>query len=297
MEFIIDKPWKFDEKYAVPLTIKRSLNLNNEPYRIYGNTPQQKQITRNIGFFGGGPISLHMYTPRMGCVSFEKLPLQVIVSNNSSTHVEKVKFTLRKIIYYNSIVPARVTREEIVKVMKKEAGGVDKKSEQKYEHNIEIPDLPSTDYDISKIIHIRYEIQVEAKISGLHKNLIEKLPLVVATVPMSAGQNIGLVQMPMPSEARPPVVSMPMPVLFPDLPSSDPPQYPSLMPYPSIPSAPPLDFSYGSPNSTRSSICSSQWDTPPSYNDVYGSPSQRSTGSSQRSSFIGTDKSSLPAYT
>lgn len=37
------------------------------------------------------------------------------------------------------------------------------------------------------------------------------------------------------------------------------------------PSAPPIEF--GSPNSTRSSICSQQvWDTPPSYEQVYNGP-------------------------
>lgn len=46
MEFIVDKPWQFDEKYEVPLTIIKSLDLNFDPF---ARVPQQKQITRSIG--------------------------------------------------------------------------------------------------------------------------------------------------------------------------------------------------------------------------------------------------------
>lgn len=186
MEFIVDKPWKFDEKYEVVVNIFKTRNeIYNPQTQIL---PRQKQITRNIGFIGGGPISLHIFTPRSFYAPGEKLQLQVIVSNFSSTHVDKVKFTLRKIIDYYSLLPNRTTRQEIEKVLRKEAGGVDKQKEQKYEHLLTIPELPATDDTASKIINIKYEIKVEVKISGLYKNLVESIPVIIASVPLEPAQ-------------------------------------------------------------------------------------------------------------
>lgn len=311
---IINRPWKFDEKYEIPLNIRCSYDLNLNPPLAQTN---QRQITRNIGFFGGGPISLHVSTPRSGCLIGGRLPLQVICANHSSTPVEKVKFALRQIVEYHSTKPHGHMRSECNRVMRKEAGGVEKKSEQTYEHVLEIPaDLPATTCQ-SPIIRFRYEIQVEAKLSGLYKNLVQTIPLVLGTIPFyeDLGEAMGNVSLgfvsPLNAAIQPNqhqlAMSMPMPYsgnssMFSEAPAYPqnpahvpPPQYNQISSYQSpfnrhsitnssirsdsfvpTPSAPPLDFD--SPNSTRSSICSQQqvWDTPPSYDQVFA-PAQASS--------------------
>lgn len=329
LEFTVDKPWQFDEKYEVPFTVLRSVDLNVD---LYARLPQEKQTTRNIGFFNGGPISLHVHTPHTGCVPGSLLPIQVIVNNNSSTHVDKVKFALLKIVDYISTTANRASRQETIKVLKKQAGGVEKKCEQRYEHSLEIPDLPATDSTSSQIIKIRYEIHVSVIIHGMHKDIEEIIPLTIGTIPLrdddgARGEQqpppvvippiapgaIGFMTMPMPMMVSyppqmpayppPPIPALP----YPQYPATPPthPQYCSLpvlpsgaatmSPYPtmagaaaatppitpriSLPTAPPFDFTYGSPDSTRSSIRSQHWDTPPSYNDVFGSPSSSMSSS------------------
>lgn len=298
MEFTIDRKWELSHKtYKVPLIIMKSFDLNFDPY---ARTPQQKQLTRNIGLIHSGPISLHLLIPRSGFACGEKLPIQVVVSNNSSTHVEKVKFTLRKIIDYHSKSPARSTKQEILKILKKEAGGVSKKSEQKYEHLLDVPELPSSDKQTSNIIHISYDIVVEVKISGLYKNLIETVPITIGTVALQnvdlpgwSGAASGLhANQSLPS--FPTAMPMPHSTIYPSLPSHLNNTYPPAAENPStlfntsspiqhlipeqrristnVPSAPPLDFYSVSPDSTRSSICA---DAPPSYSDVFGSPQHR----------------------
>lgn len=293
MEFTIDRKWKLDKTYKVPLTIMKSLDLNFDPY---ARVPQQKQLTRNIGIIQSGPISLHLFIPRTGFACGEKLPIQVVVTNNSSTHVDKVKFTLRKIVDYHSKTPTRTTKQEIVKVLKKEAGGVSKKSEQKYEHLLDVPELAASDKQASNIIHISYDIVVEVKISGLYKNLIETVPVTIGTVAL---QNVdmpgwgGTAYALQECQSLPTLpTAMPNSTVYPSLPSHLNDSYPPAAENPSSafstsspiqnqlgeprrnttnipPSAPPLDFYSVSPNSTRSSICA---DAPPSYSDVFGSP-------------------------
>lgn len=294
MEFTIDRKWKLDKTYKVPLTIMKSLDLNFDPY---ARVPQQKQLTRNVGLIHSGPISLHVYIPRSGYACGEKLPIQVIVSNNSSTHVEKVKFSLRKIVDYHSKAPARSTKQEIVRILKKEACGVNKKSEQKYEHLLDVPELSASDKQASNIIHISYDIVVEVKVSGLYKNLIESVPITIGTVALrtvdlpgwnstsTSGIRDNL------STSLPPLpMSMPQSSMYPSLPANLNNSYPSANnPFdtsspvpPSVvprrsstnnmpPSAPPLDFYSVSPNSTRSSICA---DAPPSYSEIFGTSTE-----------------------
>lgn len=343
LEFVVDKPWQFDEKYEVPLTIVRSLDLN---YDLYARVPQQKQTTRNVGFIGSGPVSLHVHIPRTGVVPGELLPLQVIVSNFSSTEVDKVSFVLRKVIDYNSSAVPRHTKQEIVQVLKKEAGGVEAKKDQRYEHQLLIPELASSDTDASSIINISYEIQVEAKMHGMfNKDLIVTIPLTVATIPLhdestpvaaslppvapGTSTYIPVMTMPMPSAQYPLVPAMPAypspshhsaqyPPSYPAVPLHmlahemlDPSEAPQA-PYPTygtprapprqhhgssgastprMATAPPLDFTFASPNSTRDSVCSQQWDTPPTYDEVFGSPGHSMTSSHNSAAF--DDSSSM----
>lgn len=347
LEFVVDKPWQFDEKYEVPLTIFRSLDLNYDPY---ARVPQQKQTTRNVGFIGSGPVSLHVHIPRTGVVPGELLPLQVIVSNFSSTEVDKVSFVLRKVIDYNSSALPRHTKQEIVQVLKKEAGGVEAKKDQRYEHQLLIPELASSDTDASGIINIHYEIQVEAKMHGMfNKDLIETIPLTVATIPLrdesipatgslppvAPGTASYIPAMPMPMP-MPSVLAMPAYPSPPQHIAQYPPSYPAAphhhilagdipglfgapnasgapqAPYPTygtpqapprqhhgtsgastprMATAPPLDFTFASPNSTRSSVCSQQWDTPPTYDEVFGSPGHSMTSSHNSAAF--DDSSSI----
>lgn len=184
LEFIVDKPWKFDEKQTVALSIIQRLNLN---YAFGTLQPFENQLTRNIGYIGSGPISLHCFIPKAGYVAGERIPVQVIVSNNSRIHVDKVKFALNKVVDYHSMTPGVAIKREIQRLLKKEAGGVAKKTEQRYEHVIDVPvTTPSQDSRISRLIYITYELRVEVKLGGLYKNLVITIPLTVGTIPHSA---------------------------------------------------------------------------------------------------------------
>lgn len=112
------------------------------------------------------------------------------MTNHSKVHVEKIKFALNKIIDYHSKTPLAIKRE-IHRMLKKEAGGVSKKTEQRYEHVIEVPTtMPSQDSITSRLIHIKYELKVEAKLGGLYKNLVITIPITIGNVPHSINGRI-----------------------------------------------------------------------------------------------------------
>lgn len=188
LEFVIDKAWKFDEKQSLFLNIIQSVNLNSAFNTLQ---PFENQLTRNIGYINSGPISVHVYIPKTGYICGERLAVQVIVSNNSRIQVEKLKFVLNKIVDYHSKIPGAAIKREIQRLLKKEAGGVAKKTEQRYEHVIDMPmTTPSQDSSTSRLIYISYELNVEAKIKGLYKNLLLAVPLKIGTIPHSNNNHL-----------------------------------------------------------------------------------------------------------
>lgn len=324
MEFVIDKPWKFDEKQTVLLNIIQFADLNHVSNALQS---VEKLLTRNIGYIGSGPISLHVFIPKSAYVPNERMPVQLVITNNSRTPVDKVKFSIHKIVEYHSLAPVTVSKREVVKILKKEAGGVHKKTEQRYEHVIDIPYLmPSDELSPSRIIHIKYEIKVEAKISGMFRNLIISIPLIVGSMPndgalsatarpltnitssaaipasiyphmpvgfhmnrlsldsdsadtitSQSGQNVPISPsssvVSMPSSITPSITS---PLHSTELPNRHHPNTSTVQP-----TAPPLELCSDVPISSTHST-SIRMDAPPTYDQVFGSPS--SVTSSNRSS-------------
>lgn len=261
LEFVVDKPWKFDEKQTISLKIIQNVNLNSAFSTLQ---PFENQLTRNIGYINCGPLSVHVYIPKTGYICGERLAVQVIVSNNSRIHVEKLKFALNKIVDYHSKSPGAAIKREIQRLLKKEAGGVAKKSEQRYEHVIDIPiTTPSQDSSTSRLIYISYELNVEAKLVGFYKNLLIAIPLKIGSIPHSINNQL-------------------QNTIFPALPE---------LPAPSTSSFQPRRSSMTSISSFRSNISHNSHNTRASQSDR--SNNIDSSASSTVDSLISSDNSSL----
>lgn len=74
MEFVIDKPWKFNEKHTIALNIIQTMDLNSLPDAMKAF---EQQLTKSIGFIDSGPISLHIFIPKTGFIFDEIIPVQV----------------------------------------------------------------------------------------------------------------------------------------------------------------------------------------------------------------------------
>lgn len=101
-------------------------------------------------------------------------------------------------------------RRESERLFKKEVEGVAKKSDQTFEQDIDVPvTTPSQDLKSSRLIHIKYELNVELKLGTLYKNLMVTIPIVVGNVPHFAAEADQPVlrssisqQMPLPQDPR-----------------------------------------------------------------------------------------------
>lgn len=76
-----------------------------------------------------------------------------------------------------------VIKQDFERLLKKEVDGMAKKSERKIEQTIEVPvTAPSQEANTSQLIHIKYELRIEAKLGALYKNLIMTIPITIGTI-------------------------------------------------------------------------------------------------------------------
>lgn len=181
LKVVIQKPWTFDEKYTIPLTIVRNVTVST--IDMLDNQIQHyrqdlcKAMTRNVSVFGSGPISLIAKIPRQYVVRNEKLNLHVTVDNCSSVHVDKLRFTIIQKVSYRSIKPMYHIKTEEATIFTKETGGVEKKTERSFAHDLLIPACPPT-HD-ANIITFEYVLNVEAILPAFYKNLLVSFNLTI----------------------------------------------------------------------------------------------------------------------
>lgn len=103
----------------------------------------------------------------------------------STIPVDEMKFLLRKIVSYHSQTPSSKTKEEIVDIQERRTGGVSKHDHGRFLVSLPVPPVPPTNINLCKVIHISYEIKVEARLSGLHTNPYIRIPITIGTIPLN----------------------------------------------------------------------------------------------------------------
>lgn len=177
LRVMIQKPWSFDEKHIIPLSIVRHI-MAPEHLRL-NPIPLTRQITKTISIFGNRPISITSVLPEPFAIRNENIKLFVTVANNSNINVEKLKFSIVQLITFYSFVPLRTFKMDNVVIFQKEAGNVQKKSERTFAHDLLVPACQPSDSELSRVIKIGYEMRIEAVLHGFFKNLVMTLPFTI----------------------------------------------------------------------------------------------------------------------
>ncbi|GLH04435.1 uncharacterized protein GBIM_10148 [Gryllus bimaculatus] len=77
------------------------------------------------------------------------------------------------------------TETESTKVVQMVLNGVASNDKYSWTERLEVPSLPPSYLKHCTIIDIAYSLEVEVKISGLHKNMFIRVPIVIGTVPLA----------------------------------------------------------------------------------------------------------------
>ena len=182
---VIDRPWKFDLTYKVAFTVIKQLDLNYENPALKIPTKMEIVDTFYCGLCKTAPLFLAASIPISGYVAGQNITVSVEINNESRIDVDDVKISLKKIIFYNSQTPSKRTKEEILTEAEIRCGGVLKRNKGKFAQKLLIPAVPPSNLNYCRVLNVSYEVHVTAKIAGVHRNPLLKLPITVGTVPLN----------------------------------------------------------------------------------------------------------------
>lgn len=180
----LERPWKFDLKFCFAFTVIKVLDLNYDNPAL--RSPLKAEITKTF-FFGLSSKALYVSAsiPMSGYVAGQSVAISIKINNESSTDVEEVKISLKKVINYNSQTPRRKTRERIESAAEVRHAGVVGKSMGNIEALLTIAPVPPTNVAFCRVLQVFYEIHVVAKVGGIHRSPVLRLPVTIGTVPLS----------------------------------------------------------------------------------------------------------------
>ncbi|XP_037038611.1 arrestin domain-containing protein 17-like isoform X2 [Bradysia coprophila] len=185
VRLVLERPWKFDQSYKVAFTVLKPFDLNYDSPIL--RIPSQMELNKNFccGPCRTGPFSIVASIPQSGFVSGQIISVSAEVTNMSTIPVDEMKFVLRKIVSYHSQTPTSKTKEEIVDIQERRVGGVSKNDHGRFLVSLPVPPVPPTNVNLCKVIHIMYEIKIEARLSGLHQNPYIRIPITIGTIPLN----------------------------------------------------------------------------------------------------------------
>ena len=189
VKLVMDRPLKFDLTYTVAFTVLKQLDLNYENPAL--RIPSKMDTLKSFywGFCKTKPLFMSVSIPFSGYVAGQSVNIAIEINNESRVDIEELKVSLKKIIHYNSQTPRMCTKEEILTESEIRCGGHAARKKGRFDQQLMIPAVPPTNISYCRVLTVSYEIHVLAKVPGIHRNPVVKLPITIGTVPLTSYQN------------------------------------------------------------------------------------------------------------
>ncbi|CAO1405630.1 unnamed protein product [Diamesa tonsa] len=189
VKLVMDRPMKFDLTYTVAFTVLKQLDLNYENPALRIPTKMETIKSFYWGFCKTKPMYICVSIPFSGYVAGQSVNIEIEINNQSRVDIEELKVSLKKIIHYNSQTPRMRTKEEILTESEIRCGGHAAHKKGRFDQQLVIPAVPPTNISYCRVLTVSYEIHVLAKVPGIYRNPVVKLPITIGTVPLTSYQN------------------------------------------------------------------------------------------------------------
>lgn len=143
-----------------------------------------------------GPLSIVASIPQSGYVPGQSVIVTANILNRSNMPIDDIRYYLRRIVQYHSQTPAMKTKEEIINIQQQRTGGLSRNDDARFKVALLIPAVPPTNISLCKVVHITYDVKIEAKVSKMHANPFVLIPITIGTVPLNENGAIVPVQPP-----------------------------------------------------------------------------------------------------
>lgn len=122
--------------------------------------------------------------PKSGFVPEEMLEFTVSINNLSHVDIASLRATIKKVITYNSDIPAVKSKTSTEDVIEMTIRGITGKRKSSHTSKIQIPkDVIPTNSHCSRILQVSYELMIEAIAEGCHVNVEVKTPIMIGSCP------------------------------------------------------------------------------------------------------------------
>ncbi|BFF89512.1 arrestin domain-containing protein 17 [Drosophila madeirensis] len=189
----IVQSWKYDSLFSRAFTVLQTKDLFT--YKSVAHVPVQAKSAKTFGFwpFKSDPLSLELTLPQSIFYPGQMVPLSLLVGNDSNIKVQELKVSLAMIVTYFSDLGCGSNMERF-SVVKMRSDGVLRNTRKQFEFQLQVPSTPATCFHLCRIIKIAYQIEVVAKVKGMHVNATLYVPVTICGAPQSAHARQALTQ-------------------------------------------------------------------------------------------------------
>lgn len=131
------------------------------------------------------PLSIVASVPQTGYVPGQTIIISASVVNDSNVDIKAMKYSLMKTVIYHSQTPAHKTKHEVTVIQENRGLGVAKRTKETCQVALMVPPVPPSNENLSRIIHIQYELKIEATAAGAHTSPSVVIPITIGTVPLT----------------------------------------------------------------------------------------------------------------
>ncbi|KAL7729103.1 hypothetical protein ACLKA6_019924 [Drosophila palustris] len=180
------RPWKFDQSYTRCFTVLKIMDLNYDSPLLRVPAHCETQKTYCCWPCKSDPLKLQMTLAQTGFVPGQFVPIDVLVNNDSHIRVELLQISLVMMVtYYATHLSTTHSKNERIIVSKLMGDSVPNHCNKHFRYLLNLPATPPTCFNACKIIQIAYNVELKAKVKGLHIDEVLNAPLTIGSVPLS----------------------------------------------------------------------------------------------------------------
>ncbi|CAD6995999.1 unnamed protein product [Ceratitis capitata] len=177
-------PWKFNQTYTRGFTVMKMLDLNYESPHIKIPTTSENYRSYCCGPCKTEPIKMQVQLPQIGYVPGQRIPVTVLVINNTGIPVADIRYALIMLVRYASPAPQQHSCLERITMTTAKGESVLRNCTRSLTQELLVPATPPTCIRSCNIIRITYQVEVEAYMKGWYANQTITIPVLIGNVPL-----------------------------------------------------------------------------------------------------------------
>ncbi|XP_011176387.1 arrestin domain-containing protein 17 [Solenopsis invicta] len=175
---VIVRPWQFNYKCEVMLTIFRTYELNIRYEQCIGVHDEIKRPFTYLCCIDRGLIHMNVNLSKTGFVPGQWIET-ILNLRNTTIELQKICIKLQQSFKFCATAREKHVKETVAKVQK--IGPFDKYAI--IELRLLIPSVPPSELEFCNIIHLNYILRITLHNSKMFRKIVREYPILIGTIP------------------------------------------------------------------------------------------------------------------